>query len=381
MKVLKIGFDVDDVINSFTEAVLKKMGEHFNKTFRFDEVQWGFENFNEEECHYAHALFRDPVFLSTVKVPSEYIHLIQEVCKRGHEVFFITSTYSTSMTTRALELIETFYFIHPKNIIMTGRKDLVDLDVFFDDCCEHINQSIAEIPVLVNKPWNMNQERNYIRVNQNAEEYLEIIEAAETGASRQEIYHSLNPQVAETIKGAIIIGTSGSGKSTIVDKMKELAPDLFVKVVTHTTRDMREGEICGKDYHFTDKESFKKLVDAGEIFEYTEYSGNYYGTSVAALEYAMEQTDDAKKIIMILDFNGAEVLKKKFPNKFVSIYIDRGIDASLDNILARDITNEQKKERVKQLMLDYSHKKYQDYCILNKGTIDEAAERILKILQ
>ena len=91
----------------------------------------------------------------------------------------------------------------------------------------------------------------------------------------------------------ILIGASATGK-TEVGKLLNSKYNLK-KVVTYTTREKRNGEIDGVDYHFISKEDFISLKEKGFFFEWTKYSDNYYGTSKESLK------DDT---YIILEFNG-----------------------------------------------------------------------------
>jgi len=73
----------------------------------------------------------------------------------------------------------------------------------------------------------------------------------------------------------VLIGESASGKSTIE---KELVKNGLSKIVSCTTRPMRDGEIDGTDYHFISKVKFLSDLHEHNVFaEYTIYNGWYYG--------------------------------------------------------------------------------------------------------
>jgi guanylate kinase len=57
----------------------------------------------------------------------------------------------------------------------------------------------------------------------------------------------------------IIVGPSGVGKGTLINKLRQEYPDRFVSKISHTTRYIREGEINGKNYYFIKEEEFKKV--------------------------------------------------------------------------------------------------------------------------
>jgi guanylate kinase len=82
----------------------------------------------------------------------------------------------------------------------------------------------------------------------------------------------------------VISGPSGTGKSTILNRLFAEYPSKFGFSISHTTRGPRAGEVNGREYHFTTREEFKKLVDEKGFVEWAEFGGNLYGTSVKAVE-------------------------------------------------------------------------------------------------
>ena len=74
----------------------------------------------------------------------------------------------------------------------------------------------------------------------------------------------------------VISGASASGKTEVA---KLLAKKYGItKVVTTTTRPMREGEVNGRDYFFITKEQFEEMIKNEKFVEYTIYNGNFYGS-------------------------------------------------------------------------------------------------------
>ena len=106
----------------------------------------------------------------------------------------------------------------------------------------------------------------------------------------------------------IISGPAGSGKGTIVKRVRELAE--FDFSVSATTRAPRPGEIDGVHYFFTDKEEFRRKIAAGEMLEHAEYVGNYYGTPKKPVDDALSA---GKNIILDIDVQGALQVKTKMP--------------------------------------------------------------------
>lgn len=83
--------------------------------------------------------------------------------------------------------------------------------------------------------------------------------------------------------------------------------------VSHTTRQPRQGEQDGKDYHFVTKENFVKLVSDGAFIENAEFSGNSYGTSKASVLHCQSL---GKLCVLDIDSQGVKSMKKTNLNPF-----------------------------------------------------------------
>ena len=121
----------------------------------------------------------------------------------------------------------------------------------------------------------------------------------------------------EINKVLVVVGPSGVGKDTVMQKVFEKHPGYFKKGVTHTSRKMRPGEKEGYNYYYVSKEEFLKLKDENGLVEYNFYNGNYYGLSKKELENG---TKTDKILYVIIDINGAKsVHDLNIPANFVAI--------------------------------------------------------------
>ena len=114
----------------------------------------------------------------------------------------------------------------------------------------------------------------------------------------------------------IISAPSGAGKSTLCQLLRERLPDLRYSVST-TTRPPRNGEIEGRDYFFTDVDSFQSGVANHQWAEWAEVHGHYYGTSAAFIDAQRAAGHD---LLLDIDVQGAAQLRAKYPDA-VSIFI------------------------------------------------------------
>jgi guanylate kinase len=114
----------------------------------------------------------------------------------------------------------------------------------------------------------------------------------------------------------IISAPSGSGKSTLVNQLRTLVSGLEFSI-SYTTRPPRGSEEEGREYHFTNRAEFERMIAADEFLEYAEVFGNYYGTARRTL---LDAERDGKDILLDIDVQGAAQVREKLPDA-VSIFI------------------------------------------------------------
>lgn len=107
----------------------------------------------------------------------------------------------------------------------------------------------------------------------------------------------------------VISGPSGAGKDTIIDRMRELHPEIYF-AVTATTRPRRPGEIDGVHYHFYSREEFAQKLVAGEFIESAEVYGHFYGVPRSFIRHALAQDKD---VVVKVDTQGAETFRHLAP--------------------------------------------------------------------
>lgn len=103
----------------------------------------------------------------------------------------------------------------------------------------------------------------------------------------------------------VITAPSGTGKSTLIQKLVKEFPD-FVFSISYTTRKPRPGEQEGREYHFVNQETFLELLQKGFFAEWARVHGNYYGTPLQKTLEIMEQGQD---ILFDIDVQGARQLR------------------------------------------------------------------------
>jgi guanylate kinase len=175
----------------------------------------------------------------------------------------------------------------------------------------------------------------------------------------------------------VVSAPSGSGKTTIAKKIMEKFP--FIKFsVSATTRPKRNGEIDGKDYFFLTKEEFEKKIQNGELLEWEEIYGNYYGTLKSVVESALKNGDI---LLFDIDVNGAISIKKKFPDDSVLIFIKPPSIETLKERLKRrkTETEEQIKKRLERVPMELGKAEFFDYIIVN-DKLENTVNAVLRVV-
>ena len=176
----------------------------------------------------------------------------------------------------------------------------------------------------------------------------------------------------------IITGPSGAGKTTVAQELLKRRPTLQ-KVVTCTTRPMRDGEQDGRDYHFLTEETFKAHIDAGDMLEWARVYDTYYGSRKAD---AQQLIDAGTDVLFVIDVQGARTLSQEEPNAIV-LFIDAESEQELTNRLqSRDgDTTTNLEERQAALQEERAYGASLKHRIINKhGEIEQTIAQIEEIM-
>lgn len=163
----------------------------------------------------------------------------------------------------------------------------------------------------------------------------------------------------------IISAPSGAGKSSLISALlKADAQSKRMVSVSHTTRQPRPGEENGVHYHFVSVEEFEGLIAQGAFLEYAKvFGGNYYGTSLPAIEKNLAEGID---VFLDIDWQGALQIRQKVSG-VKSIFI---LPPSLSELEKRLIGRGQDSaeviaERMAKAVSEISHYNEYDYVIIN----------------
>ncbi len=180
----------------------------------------------------------------------------------------------------------------------------------------------------------------------------------------------------------VISGPAGSGKGTalrhVFDSPKHGRQ--FAFSVSATTRAPRPGEVDGVNYHYLTREDFEGRIARGELLEYTEYCGNYYGTLRSATEAVLES---GKNLVLEIEVEGAMNVKRQYPDAVAIMLLPPSFAVQEARLRGRGTETEDKiRARLAQTRHELTQIGGYDYVVYNRdGRIGSVAEDIYAIVR
>ncbi len=171
----------------------------------------------------------------------------------------------------------------------------------------------------------------------------------------------------------IFSAPSGSGKSTIVQHLKKLRMGLAFSI-SATSRQPREGEMNGREYHFITPEQFQAEIDNNAFLEWEEvYPGQYYGTLRREVERIWKR---GEHVLFDIDVLGGMNLKKEFGEKACSIFVKPPSLKVLEQRLRDRGTDDQAslKKRIDKAEFEMQYATQFDHILVNDSLEDALSE-------
>ena len=166
------------------------------------------------------------------------------------------------------------------------------------------------------------------------------------------------------------------GKSTVIAEVLRRRPDLYFSV-SFTTRQPREGEVDGVNYFFVDVPEFERMIQAGELLEYANYSGNYYGTSAKLID---EKLDAGIDVLLDIEVVGRKVGHDKRPVSPLIFVIPPAFEALSRRLHGRNTDPEDViQRRLDRAREELKERSRYDYLVVN-DVVSAAADEVLAIL-
>ena len=179
----------------------------------------------------------------------------------------------------------------------------------------------------------------------------------------------------------LIVGPSGSGKGTVINRLKSIFPG-FAYPVSYTTRDMREGEVDGEVYNFIAKEKFEDMIKNDEFLEYAVvHSDNYYGTSKNDI---LEPLKSGAMVVREVDIQGFHSISDLIPDEnLVSIFMKVSDEDDLKGRILRrgEISDEELERRMESARKELVQADDCDFQVENTwGEIDACVKKVVDIV-
>ncbi len=360
---MSTALDVDDLLLECIPYAIKLANEKykFDPPITIHEVnKWGKLN-NRADIIFE--FFKDPEFFRNqpvIKGAKEFVRKLSEIT----EVYIATSIYPQFMGIRAEKILKEFPEIPESHIYMGSSKELLNVDILFDDGMHNVFKSNAAYPILMRRPWNQNA-TGMLAVN-NYDEFLKLVEVITKS-------YSFRATKLENPGIVVLIGPSGASKTEVAEELIKTTNSLE-KLVSYTTGNL--GFKASGWYKNVKKEKFNSMLDSGELFESTMYAGIGYGSRKEDIDEILNKN---KSVLAIMDICGAMSLKTNYKN-VITVYIKKDKRTLLSEILDKDITNEEKVSRIISVDDERRNAEICDYEI-DFTTVEETSLNIKKLLQ
>lgn len=181
---------------------------------------------------------------------------------------------------------------------------------------------------------------------------------------------------AEDFIPVILVGPSGTGKSTLARRLLKEFTD-FTLSVSYTTRAPRAGEVDGREYHFVDRGQFSSMIERNVFLEWAEVHGNFYGTSREPVEAARHTH---RGMVFDVDYQGARQIRAR-TGEILGVFV---LPPSMDELERRLRTrgtdsSEVIAKRMRKAAAEIEHYGVFDYLVVN-DSIDRAYDELKSIV-
>lgn len=180
----------------------------------------------------------------------------------------------------------------------------------------------------------------------------------------------------------VFAGPSGCGKTTIAGELLRRHPEIIFSV-SATTRSKRQGETDGQNYFFITKQDFEEKIRRGELIEWENIYGEYYGTLKSEVDKAAKKD---RPILFDVDVKGALAIKSIYADRAVIIFIKPpSIEVLLERLRNRRTESSfELARRSERFKMELGQSEEFDFSIVNdilENAIAEADDIIRKYIR
>ena len=160
----------------------------------------------------------------------------------------------------------------------------------------------------------------------------------------------------------IVSAPSGAGKTSLCKEVVTRVPDLHFSI-SYTTRSPRPNEINGIDYHFVSPEKFRSMIEEGQLVEWTEIYGNFYGTSKTSVE---EYKRKGRDIVFDIDPVGARSIKEAYADSVTIFVLPPSYEELKERLIQRGTDDESViKKRLDKAREEMEQSNWYQYRVVN----------------
>lgn len=333
-KKLNFLLDYDDVLVKCNDTAIKRLNSEYGTEYTiYDIKKWGpMGNRLDERLKY----YSDPDFIASLPLMEGAREFVQELSEIG-DVFIMTSVESICASARITHILENFPEIPASNILIGGRKDMINADMALDDGIHNLENSNAAYPVLFQRPWNYG--KNGILSVSGYKEFLQLAHIIGNFSKKEGL-----PELVS------IIGPVGSGKKEIANNL--IDSGIFKRVATYTTKK------DATSYHIISRDDFTYRKESGFFFETSIYMGEFFGTRYDDI---IAVIDEGKIPVMILDINGAMAIQSKFNT--LNVFAKTSKEDCIREILSRNFPIDEAVQKITSLDLELHNEELCDLSI------------------
>ncbi|NXR24315.1 MPP5 protein, partial [Cinclus mexicanus] len=190
---------------------------------------------------------------------------------------------------------------------------------------------------------------------------------------------SLYHQPANRKRPIVLIGPQNCGQNELRQRLMNNEVDRFASAVPHTTRNRRETEAAGRDYHFVSRQAFESDIAAGKFIEYGEFEKNLYGTSIDSVRQVI---NSGKICLLNLHTQSLKTLRNSDLKPYI-IFVAPPSQERLRALLAKEGKNP-KPEELREIIektreMEQNNGHYFDTAIVNSD-LDKAYQELLRLI-